>query len=102
MCMMASSSKMVETPGGSIPLSLEPIMVELEGVCYISPILPISLAYLVGGRRSAVRVTTICGGGGSNRRGGCGDGGGGSRIRRGSGGKKFTTKVGTTGGGLHK
>ena len=47
MCLAASASKVVEAPGGSIPLFLKPILVDLEGVSYIGPILPVSLANLV-------------------------------------------------------
>ena len=70
-CMAALASEVVEAPGASSPLSLEPILVELEGGLYIGPILPISLADLVSGRRSAVGGSPISGGGGSD---GGGDG----------------------------
>ena len=66
-CVVASSSEVVETPGGSVPFSFEPIMVELEGGRYIIPILPASLANLVAGRRSAVRGSPKSGGGGGSR-----------------------------------
>ena len=48
-----AASEVVEALGSSIPFSLEPILVELEGGRYIVPILPISLAKLIAGRRSA-------------------------------------------------
>ena len=85
-CVTASDSEVVEAPGCSSPFSLKPIMVYLKGGGYIGPILPISLADLVAGRRSA--------GGGAPRSGGNdGNGGGGGR-----GNKKPTPKVGATGG----
>ena len=52
-----------EAPGGSVPFSLKPIMFELEGGRYISPILPASLDDLLVGRRPA---------GGSASKGGSG------------------------------
>ena len=52
-CVAVSASKVVEAPRGSILFSLEPILVDLEGGRYISPILSISLVDLVPGRRSA-------------------------------------------------
>ena len=80
-CMAASSSKVAEVPGASDPFSLELILVDLEGGRYIDPILPILLADLVVGRRSA----------------------GGNASRSGSGGgiKKVTPKVDAT-GDLHE
>ena len=68
-CVTASSSNVVETPGGSVPLSLGPILIELEGGRYIGLILPISLADLVVGRQSA--------GGGAPKGGGHSNGGSG-------------------------
>ena len=49
----ASASEVVEVLGGIAPFSLESIPVELEGGCYIIPIIKISLADLVAGRRLA-------------------------------------------------
>ena len=66
--MTASTSKVVEALGASVPFSLELILVEIEGGRYISLILLISLADLVAGRVSA--------GGSSTSR----DDGGGGRI----------------------
>ena len=55
-CVSASASEVVEAPGGSVSFSLKPSMVELEiGRC-IALILPISLADIVAGRRSAGEV----------------------------------------------
>ena len=58
---------MEDSPGASVPFSLEPILVELDGGRYIGPILPATLADLVSGRRPA---------GGSAAKGGGGGGGG--------------------------
>ena len=46
-CVVVSDSKVVEAPGGSVPFSLEPILVEREGGHYIIPIRPASLSDLV-------------------------------------------------------
>ena len=75
---------MVEVPGASVPVSLEPILVELEGCRYIGPIFPTSLANLIAGRRSL---------GGSVTTGGIRDGDGGScdSVYR-----KRTPKLGST------
>ena len=73
-------------PGGSVPFSLEPIMVEIEEGRYIGPFLPVSLYELVAGRRSTGEGAPQSGGGGSN-----GDDGGGRN-------KKPLTKVDATGG----
>ena len=73
-------------PGGSVPFSLEPIMVEIEEGRYIGPFLPVSLYELVAGRRSTGEGAPQIGGGGSN-----GDDGGGRN-------KKPLTKVDATGG----
>ena len=47
MCVATSPSKVVEAPGASVPFSLEPILVYLEGGRYIGPILPVYLADIV-------------------------------------------------------
>ena len=52
-CVAALDSEVVEALGASVPFSIEQILVELEGGHYIGPILLISLANLVAGRRSA-------------------------------------------------
>ena len=75
--MAALDSEVAEAPGASAPSPLKPILVELEGGRYIVPILAVSLADLVAGRRST--------GGGAPKRGG---GGGGN--------KKSLPKVDTT------
>ena len=71
---MTSASEVVEAPRGSVPFSLESIIVELEGGRYISPIIPASMADLVSGRRPAGR-------GAPKGRGGGGGSGGGSRKK---------------------
>ena len=68
-CVNTSASEVEEAPGASVPFSLEPILVELEGGRYIGPILPDALADLVAGRRPA---------GGSAPKGGGGSGSSGS------------------------
>ena len=65
-CVAELASEVEEAPGASIPFSLEPIMVELEGGRYIVPILPASLANLVAGRRPADGSAPKDGGGGSS------------------------------------
>ena len=72
--MAASASKVVEVPGDRVPFSLEIILVDMEGGRYIGPILPVSLADLLTGRRLAGRGAPKSGGGGSN------GGGGGNNI----------------------
>ena len=68
---------MEEAPGASVPFSLKPITVDMEGGCYIGPILPAALTDLVAGRRPA---------GGSAPKGG---GSGGDGSSGGSGGHKI-------------
>ena len=84
---------MVEAPGDSVPFSLEPILVEMEGGRYMSPILPASLSNLITGRRPAGGGTPKSGDSGG---GGGGDGGGSSGGS--SGTKKTSPKVAATGG----
>ena len=60
--------------GGSIPFSLEPILVDLEEGRYIVPILSVSMADLVAGKRSADGGAPKIGGGRSNSGGGGGGG----------------------------
>ena len=72
--MDASASEVVEAPVASVPFSLKPILVDLEGGLYIGLILLTSMDDLVTGRRSADDI---------------------------SDNKKLTPKVGAT-GGLHK
>ena len=69
---------MVEAPGDSAPISLKPILVDMEGGCYIRPILTTYLADLISGRRQV--------GGGATS---------------GGGNKKLMPKVGAT-GGMHE
>ena len=71
----ASASEVEEARGASVPFSLEPILVELEGGRYIGPILPAALADLVSGRRLASGSDQKGGGGGSGGSGGSGGGG---------------------------
>ena len=73
-CVAASASEVEEAPGDSVPFSLKPILVELEGGRYIGPILPAALADLVAGRRPTGGSTPKGGGGG-------GSGGGGHKIK---------------------
>ena len=71
---------MVEAPGASVPFSLEPILVNLEGGRYIGLTPPVSLVELVTGRQSAGRGAPKSSGGGR------------------SGTKKTSPKVDATGG----
>ena len=70
----------MQASGGSAPFSLEPILVDMEGACYVSSILSTSLSDLVSGRQSADRGATRGGDSGSgdkkhtqcgHHRGGC-------------------------------
>ena len=91
-CVAASASDVVEALGSRVPISIEPILVELERGGYIGSIFPTSLADLVAGRRSAG------GGDGSNSDGYVGISAGGSSGGR-RGNRKPTPKVGATGWG---
>ena len=73
-CVSSLALEVEESPGASVPFSLEPILVELVGGRYIGPILQDSLANLVAGRRSADGSSTK--GGGSGGGGGSGSDGG--------------------------
>ena len=44
-CMAVLESEALEAPGGNIPFSLEPVMVDLEGGAYVGSTPPIKLAY---------------------------------------------------------
>ena len=68
-CVDASASEAQEAPGTNTPFTMEPILLELKGGCYMGPILPGDLVDLLGGRRP----------GGSN-------GGGGGKVRGGGDG----------------
>ena len=77
-CVAALASEVEEAPGASVPFSLEPILVYLEGGRYTGPILPAVLADLVTERRSAGGSAPKGGvvlGGGSSGSGGGGSGG---------------------------
>ena len=89
--MAASASEVEEAPRASVPFSLEPILVYLEGGRYIGPILPASLADLIVRRRPA---------GGSAPKGGSDSGNGGSSGDGISGFKKTFAIVAATGGSV--
>ena len=101
MYMAASNSEVVEDLGSSIPFYIEPILIELYRGHHIVPILPISMAELHPGRRSAGGGAPRSGGASSNSNGsGVSDSNddGGSGVGSGNGdGKiiKVTPKVGT-------
>ena len=80
-CVAALASEVEEAPGASVPFSLEPILVELEGGRYTCPILPDSLAELVTGRRPAGRSAPKGGVDGNGGGGGGGSSGGGGNIQ---------------------
>ena len=90
---MCQLPKALEAPGGNIPFSLEPILVELEGARCVGPILPVPLVDLLAGIILARGVGNI--GGGSGGGGGI-DNGGGSSIRGSSG---FSSGGGNSGSG---
>ena len=50
--MDASALEVVEAPGGIVPFSLKPILVDMEGGCYMGPILPGPLEDLLVGRQA--------------------------------------------------
>ena len=77
-CVAASASEVAEALGASVPFSLEPILVELEGGRYIGPILPAALADLVSGRRPAGGSAPK----GEGGVGGSGSGGGGAQKQK--------------------
>ena len=64
--MAVSASEVVEAPGASAPFYLKPILVEMEGGCYMGPILPGTLEDLFAWRRE----TDGNGSGGGNGDGG--------------------------------
>ena len=74
--------------GASVPFSFEPILVKMEGGRYLNPILPVSMADLVVGRRSSD-------GGGPKTSSGSSKGG---DCESGGGNKKPSPKVAATGG----
>ena len=86
-CVAALASEVEEAPWASVPFSLEPILIKLEGGRYIGPILPAALAELVAGRRPAGGSAQKGGGGGGGSGGGGGGGGGGSGCSAGGGQK---------------
>ena len=55
--MVVSDLEVEEAPGDSIPFYLEPILVDLEGGRYISPIIPASLSDLFAGSQPAGGIT---------------------------------------------
>ena len=63
----ASCSQVVEALGSRFPFSLKPILVDLEGGHYINLILPVSLANIISGRRSAGGCAPRSGSGNKNR-----------------------------------
>ena len=68
-CVAALDLELVEAPGANVPFSLEPILVELEGGCYIGRILPASLSDIVTGRHPSGEGSPKSGGGGSSSTG---------------------------------
>ena len=105
-CVTALSSEDVGATGETIPFSLEPILLKLEGGHYVGPLLPLPLADLVSGRRGGSGGTGGGNGSGGNRKGekeeGCGGGiGGGSGGGSGEYGGKSRGAVrgGASGGG---
>ena len=76
-CITLSSSEDVGAAGATMPFSLEPIFLELEGGRYVEPLLPLTLPL-------AELVSRIHGGGGGNSVGG-GTGGGGGNMKGGNG-----------------
>ena len=61
-CVIASSSEDVWAAGETVPFSLEPILLELEGARYVGLLLTLPLADLGSGRRGG---SSTSGGGGS-------------------------------------
>ena len=75
--------EVVEAPEARIPFPLEPVLIDLEGGRYVSPILKTSLAEIVPGRWLASGSATRGGGGYNNSV---------------SGNRKTTPTLGATGG----
>ena len=88
-CVPASSSEDVGAAGEKLPFLLEPILLELEGRRYIGPLLTLTLAELVNGRRGVGNgsVGGTGGNGGSGGNGKCGTGEGRGGSGGGDGGK---------------
>ena len=87
-CVATSDLVVVEAQGVISPFYLEPILVKMEGGRYLNPILPVSMADLVVGRRSSD-------GGGPKTSSGSSKGG---DCESGGGNKKPSPKVAATGG----
>ena len=90
----------------TVPFSLDPILLKLEGGHYVGPLLPLPLADLVSGRRDSDSDGTGVSGSGSNSKGGKGEvrgvsdsGGGSGGSRCGYGGKSGGVVCGGAGGG---
>ena len=76
-CVIALSSEDVGAAGSTATFSLEPIFLELEGGCYVGPLLPLNLAELVSGKRGGGNSSGDSGGNGKGGKG-CGGSGRGS------------------------
>ena len=63
-CVVVASSKDVGAPGETVPLSLEHILLDMEGGRYVGALLLSTLAELVSGRRGGVGGSS--GGGGNS------------------------------------
>ena len=85
-CVDVSTLEVLEVPGDSVVFYLEPIMVDLEGGCYMGPILMVTLTDLPAGRWT--KGGNGIGGSGSDDSGGGGGGGG-------SGGGDLKNKYGS-------
>ena len=72
---MASSSEDVEAPRSTVPLLVEPILLEVEGGRYVGQLLPDTVAELVIGRHGGGGVSGIIYGGGGGSISGSGGGG---------------------------
>ena len=70
-CVTVSSSEDIGVPGETVPFTLDPILLDLEGGNYVGTLLPLPLAELVSEIRD----------GGGNNGGSGGTNGGGSRNK---------------------
>ena len=59
MCVTELSSEDVGAPGAMVPLSLDPILLGLEGGQYVGPLLPVPLAEMVSGTWGEIAATHL-------------------------------------------
>ena len=88
-CVAALESESLEAPGSNTPLSIYPILLELEGGCYVGPIFPGPFADLLVILSPDEDGSNVGGGSGSGSGGGNGGGRGSGSGGGGGGGVKI-------------